>query len=90
MGRKKEFVCIFVNGRIINGPACATFECDRVKVMKVDEDITLDGLKRVIGQKLQLPPNKFVKNLVYRYPTCMNPSQYQACNVEDDSDVLQM
>ena len=52
MGNEKEFVCIFANGKIITKSAGATFECERVKVMKVDEDITLDELKRVFGQKL--------------------------------------
>ena len=47
-------------------------------------------MEEVIGQKLSLSPNQIVTNLVYRYPTCMNPPQYQACNLEDDLDVKQM
>ncbi|XP_028806138.1 uncharacterized protein LOC114760991 [Neltuma alba] len=90
MDHRKEFVCIFANGRIFNGPVGATFECDRAKVVKVDPNITLDRLKEVIGRKLRLPPNEIVTNLVYKYPTCINPPQYQACNLEDDSDVQQM
>ena len=87
---RKESVCVFANGRICNGPSGATFESDRVKIIKVNSNITLDKLKEVIGQKLRLPPNQIVANLVYRYPTCMNPPQYQACNLEDDLDVKQM
>ena len=90
MEHRKESVCVFANGRICNGPSGATFESDRVKIIKVNSNITLDKLKEVIGQKLRLPPNQIVANLVYRYPTCMNPPQYQACNLEDDLDVKQM
>ena len=83
-------MCVFANGRICNGPSGATFELDRVKIIKVNSNITLDKLKEVVGQKLRLPPNQIVANLVYRYSTCMNPPQYQACNLEDDLDVNQM
>ena len=90
MEHRKESVCVFANGNICIGPSGATFESDRVKIIKVNSNITLGKLKEVIGQKLRLPPNQIVANLVYRYPTCMNPPQYQACNLEDDLDVKQM
>ncbi|XP_028753023.1 uncharacterized protein LOC114712639 [Neltuma alba] len=90
MDHRKEFVCVFANGRIFNGPAGVTFESDNVKIIKVDENITLGKLKQVIGRKLRLPPYQNVTNLVYRYPTCINPPQYQACNLEDDTDIKQM
>ena len=90
MEHRKESVCVFANGNICIGPSGATFESDRVKIIKVNSNITLGKLKEVIGQKLRLPPNQIVANLVYRYPTCMNPPQYQTCNLEDDLDVKQM
>ena len=90
MEHRKESVCVFVNGNICIGPSGATFESDRVKIIKVNSNITLDKLKEVIGQKLRLPPNQIVANLVCRYPPCMNPPQYQTCNLEDDLDVKQM
>ena len=50
----------------------------------------MSKLKEVIERKLRLPPNQIVANLVYRYHICMNPPQYQACNLEDDSSMKQM
>ena len=63
MEHRKESVCVFANGNICIGPSGATFESDRVKIIKVNSNITLGKLKEVIGQKLRLPPSQIVANL---------------------------
>ena len=52
MSCKQEFIVIYANEEIINNDEGVTFTCNKVVIMRVDKEITLERLKRGIAQKL--------------------------------------
>ena len=49
MSHKKEIIVIYTNGEIINTDKSVTFTCDKVVLMRVDKEITMERFKHAIA-----------------------------------------
>ena len=85
-----QLVVIYTNGEITNTSEGVTFKCDNIVVVRVDREITLERLKRVIARKLHLGPTQFISSLIYRHPISLCPTRYQSCRLQDDDDIQSM
>ena len=80
---------VYSNGEIVNSEEGVTFQSDRPRTIRIDENITIEELKVKIGAKIKATSRTRVSDIKYRLPISMGEGcvRYRTFPLEDDDDV---
>ena len=78
---------IYSGGAIQNTDQGVTFSCPQPRPIKFNININYEALRGMISQRLKLPQNEVVSQIVFRAPSLLSPPYYIPLYVEDDDSL---
>ncbi|KAH1241289.1 hypothetical protein GmHk_07G018912 [Glycine max] len=81
---------MYYNGVIITTRHVSTFVSGSLKIVQLDNKMSLGALKQAIGNKISLPNGKVVNDIYFLLPISFfgDCDHYRACMLHDDDDIM--